>query len=105
MSAAAAIKEAKAYLGMKIERDREAKTIRLLQSLMTRNLVEKYQMADSKTKSIPMDVNLKLTAGDGEPLDITTAPYSQLVGSMMYLAVCTRPDIAFPVVGALRSTP
>jgi len=36
-------------------------------------------MADSKTKSIPLNVNLKLIAVDGEPLDITKHHYSQLV--------------------------
>jgi ribonuclease HI len=41
----------------------------------------------------------KLTA-DGDPLDISEHPYSTLIGSLMYLASCTRPDIA-QAVGAL----
>jgi hypothetical protein len=92
--------DVESYLGMKIVRDRASRIIKLSQGLMTKNLVEKYGMEDSKTKSTPLGLNIKLTADEGEPLDTDIYPYSQLVGSMMYLAVCTRPDIAY-AVGAL----
>jgi hypothetical protein len=92
--------DVESYLGMKIVRDRGSRIIKLSQGLMTKNLVEKYGMEDSKTKSTPLGLNIKLTADEGEPLDTDIYPYSQLVGSMMYLAVCTRPDIAY-AVGAL----
>lgn len=57
-------------------------------------------MEESKTKTTPLSLNIKLTAEEGEPLDTEKHPYSQLVGSMMYLSVCTRPDISY-TVGAL----
>lgn len=31
---------------------------------------------------------------EGEELDMSDIPYQSLVGSLMYLAVCTRPDLA-----------
>lgn len=34
---------------------------------------------------------------DGRPLDTAKYPYQSLVGGLLYLACCTRPDIAFPV--------
>ncbi len=37
---------------------------------------------------------------EGEPLDTMRFPYNECVGSLLYLSVCTRPDIA-QVVGAL----
>jgi hypothetical protein len=37
---------------------------------------------------------------EGEPLDTKRFPYSECVGSLLYLSVCTRPDIAH-AVGAL----
>ena len=56
-------------------------------------------MTESKPFDTPSTIALKLTA-DGEPLDTKTHPYSTLIGSLMYLASCTRPDIA-QAVGAL----
>jgi hypothetical protein len=93
---------ATAYLGMKIERDRGSRTLKLSQTLMAEELVKKYNMQDSKGKTTPGSLNIKLTAEEGDPLDTEKFPYSQLVGAMMYLAVCTRPDIAYIVGAAAR---
>ena len=55
-------------------------------------------MTDSKPVSTPMDVNTKLTRTEEEPSDEEKRlPYRELVGALMYLAVATRPDIAFSV--------
>jgi hypothetical protein len=87
------------YLGMDIHRDRLARTISLGQSRLTADLLEKYGMAECKPLSVPLSPAAKLSK-DGEPLDTTAYGYSQLIGSLMYLSVCTRPDIA-QAVGAL----
>jgi transposase InsO family protein len=92
--------DAGAYLGMKIARDRGSRTIKLSQGLMIKNMIDKYGLEDGKTRTVPIGLNIKLAAEEGEPLDTSKYPYSQLVGSMMYLAVCTRPDISYSV-GAL----
>ncbi|PSC67111.1 Retrovirus-related Pol poly from transposon TNT 1-94 [Micractinium conductrix] len=64
------------FLGMDLIRDRTAKTIKLAQSRNIKDLLSKH------------------------PLDTQTHSYSALVGSLMYLSICTRPDIA-QAVGAL----
>jgi hypothetical protein len=56
-------------------------------------------MAECKSLTVPLNSAIKLTK-DGELLDTSTYSYAQLVGSSMYLSVCTRPDIA-QAVGAL----
>ena len=91
--------EASFFLGMDIIRDRNNRTIRLAQTRLTASLLSKYGMEEAKSVSTPLSTATKLTK-DGEPLDTSTNGYSQLIGSLMYLSVCTRPDIA-QAVGAL----
>lgn len=92
--------EAKFFLGMEIERDRINGTIKLSQQKYTEELLEKYGMQDAKATKMPLKTATKLTKEDGELLDTSLFPYRALVGGLMYLAVCTRPDIS-QSVGAL----
>ena len=87
------------FLGMDLIQDPTAKTIKLAQSRSIKDLLTKYGMDDAKTASTPCSTSIKLTKA-GKPLDTQTHPYSALVGSLMYLSICTRPDIA-QAVGAL----
>ena len=87
------------FLGMDIKRDRTARTISLGQNRLTTDLLEKYGMTECKPLSTPLSTTAKLSK-DGEPLDTTANGYAQLIGSLMYLSVCTRPDIS-QAVGAL----
>lgn len=87
------------FLGMIITRDRAAKTIKLSQPRHTSDLLAKFHMTNAKTFDNPCSTAIKLTA-DGEPLDTKAFPFSTVIGSLMYIASCTRPDIA-QAVGAL----
>ena len=92
--------EASLFLGMSVKRDRTAGTLRLSQERMTSELITKWGLESGKTKSTPLSPAIKLTKEEGEPLNTSLHAYSALVGSLLYLAVCTRPDIA-QAVGAL----
>jgi transposase InsO family protein len=92
--------DAKYYLGMEIERDREAKTLKITQRRMTTEILNKYGLNECKTKATPLSVSTKLVKEPDNLLDTSKYPYRELVGSLLYLAVCTRPDIA-QAVGAL----
>ncbi len=77
-------------------------TISLCQSHYVDSLLEKYGLADANPLTTPMDSNVKLDAYDkhepeGEEDSKITHGYAQLIGSLMYLALGTRPDIAFAV--------
>lgn len=87
------------FLGMDIIRDRKARTIKLAQGRLTTDLLTKHGMTEAKPLGTPLSPSIKLTK-DGEPLDLHTCGYSQLIGSLMYISICTRPDIA-QAVGAL----
>lgn len=93
--------EAKWFLGMELIRDRNQGTLVITQRQMAKELVAKYGLSEAKTKSIPISTSIKLTRGEeDEALDTSEFKYSELVGSLLYLSVCTRPDIA-QSVGAL----
>lgn len=87
------------FLGMDIIRDRANRTIMLAQHRLTNDLLAKYGMEEAKSLCIPLSPATKLTK-EGESLDVIEHPYAQLIGSLMYLSICTRPDIA-QAVGAL----
>lgn len=84
------------FLGMEIKYNKELGELKLSQEHMVKELVEKYG-EEHKMKSVPMAPNVKLTKDGGELLDKTKFPYMELVGSLLYLSVCTRPDIAYSV--------
>jgi hypothetical protein len=89
--------EAKLFLGMTITRDRSARTLDLGQRLIIANLLDKYALIDCKPRTTPLSPSVRLSKTEGEPLDTTKFNYSALVGSLLYLSVCTRPDISHTV--------
>ncbi|GAX76482.1 hypothetical protein CEUSTIGMA_g3927.t1 [Chlamydomonas eustigma] len=95
--------EAKFFLGKEIERNREKRTLVLSQRRFTEELLNKYSMIESEGKSVPMSTALKLQQ-DGEALDTEHYRYSEIIGSLLYLSVCTRPDIAYAVGALARYT-
>ena len=92
--------EAAHFLGMAITRDRKARTIKLDQKTMAAQLVSKYGLDDGKPRGVPLSKSIELSRDTGEALDKDVYTYTHLVGSMLYMSVCTRPDIA-QAVGAL----
>ncbi|RVW66755.1 Retrovirus-related Pol polyprotein from transposon RE2 [Vitis vinifera] len=58
------------------------------------DILEETGMLDCKPVDTPMDPNVKLIPGQGEPLG-DPGRYRRLVGKLNYLTI-TRPDISFP---------
>ncbi|CAI5462058.1 unnamed protein product [Closterium sp. Yama58-4] len=83
------------YLGMAITRDRSARTITLSQSHYIGQILEKFDMAQAKPVSNPLPFSHQLAP----PTSPTSSPhpYAELVGSLMYAMMCTRPDLAYPI--------
>jgi hypothetical protein len=90
--------EAHLFLGMEITRDRSARTLTLTQSHKTLELLKRWRMDQSKPADAPIQVSVPLTPGEGAPLSAEMhAQYQAVVGSLIYLSICTRPDIAYAV--------
>ena len=87
-------------------------TVTLSQTHYINALLEKFQLTDANPVHTPMDPNIKLEAlvvqhssgsVQGEDTQITEG-YATLIGSLMYLAIGTRPNIAFAVAKLAQFT-
>lgn len=84
--------EANTVLGMQIEH--EEGRIYVHQKKYIQKLLQLYGMEECNTVGSPMDVNVTMEeCSDSEPADVHA--YQELMGRLMYLGVCTRPDISF----------
>lgn len=83
-------------LGMEFNRNEDEITI--CQAGYVRDILDRFGMSESKSVSTPLDPGIKLNKNEDEPdSEERMLPYRELVGALMYLAVCTRPDIAYAV--------
>ena len=83
------------YLGITITRDRNAKVFKLHQAKQVKRLIEKFGMEKSKPRSVPISPGTLISKIDGDEFENKDNIYGQLVGSLIFLSICTRPDIAY----------
>ena len=84
-------------LGIEIHRKREDGTIKMNQKAYIKRLSEKFGVENCKDVHTPADSNSKLIKMRQEEAFVPKYPYRELVGALMYIATCTRPDIAHAV--------
>ncbi|KAK9873393.1 hypothetical protein WA026_022456 [Henosepilachna vigintioctopunctata] len=87
---------AKQILGVKITRDQDNKCLYLDQESYIDSLLSKFKMTECKGMKTPLDTSLDFNKVDENICD-PNIPYQNLIGGLMYLAILTRPDIAFSV--------
>lgn len=87
--------QVKQCLGMRVNIDNKNNVCTLDQEQYIDQLLIKFNMLDCKEASTPMESKLKIDKIDN--INDSNIPYQQLLGSLMYLSVLTRPDIAFSV--------
>ena len=92
-------------LGIQVIRDRSKCLIYLSQAKHIEDVLSKHNMSNCRPVSTPLDKSVTLSKDDcpdspDEVAYMSSVPYLSAVGSLMYLAVGTRPDIAY-AVGAL----
>ncbi|RVW14708.1 Retrovirus-related Pol polyprotein from transposon RE1 [Vitis vinifera] len=83
----------KYFLGIEIAQSSSG--VVLSQRKYALDILEETGMLDCKPVDTPMDPNVKLVPGQGEPLG-DPGRYRRLVGKLSYLTI-TRPNISFPV--------
>ncbi|CAI7895046.1 unnamed protein product [Closterium sp. NIES-53] len=89
--------ELRSYLGLQITRDRAQHTITLTQSHMVQQVLQCFDFTYSSPQATALSTRHSLSAlPSDEPVE-PSGPYPELVGCLMYLMTCTRPDLAYPL--------
>ena len=84
-------------LGVSIEYDEQQKCVWLHQKQYILDMLKKYGLLEAKTVSTPSDLNVRLQKDDGVSKPVDPVHYQSAVGSLLYAATATRPDIAHAV--------
>ncbi|CAI7872458.1 unnamed protein product [Closterium sp. NIES-53] len=89
--------ELRSYLGLQITRDRAQRTITLTQSHMVQQVLQRFDLTYSLPQATPLSTRHSLSALPSDESVEPSGPYPELVGCLMYLMTCTRPDLAYPL--------
>ncbi|CAI7761244.1 unnamed protein product [Closterium sp. NIES-53] len=87
--------ELRHYLGLQFTRDRTSCTITLSLSHMVQQVLQRFELQHYTVQRTPFAVDHTGPFPD-EPFE-PSGPYAELVGCLIYLMTCTRPDLAFPL--------
>ncbi|CAI7933965.1 unnamed protein product [Closterium sp. NIES-54] len=85
------------YLGLQITRDRAWHTITLTQSHMVHQVLQRFDFRYSSPQSTLLPTSHSLSAPPSDESVEPSGPYPELVGCLMYLMTCSRPDLAYPL--------
>ena len=83
------------FLGLRIRREEGKVTVD--QERYIETMLERFQMDQCKPSRTPADLNLTLQTTQNGDEELDQRIYRSLVGSLLYLAKQTRPDIMFTV--------
>ncbi|CAI7797954.1 unnamed protein product [Closterium sp. NIES-54] len=89
--------ELRSYLGLQITRDRARRTITLTQSHMVHQVLQRFGFQFSLPQPTPLSTSHSLSAPPSDESIEPSGPYPELVGCLMYLMTCTRPDLVYPL--------
>ncbi|KAL2225610.1 UNVERIFIED_CONTAM: Retrovirus-related Pol polyprotein from transposon TNT 1-94 [Sesamum indicum] len=93
--------EANVILGIKLTRSTDG--IAISQSHYVEKIIEKFDYQNSRIAKTPYDPSVALFKNESG-ISVAQIRYSQIIGSLQYLANGTRPDISFSVSKLARYT-
>ena len=83
------------FIGMEVKRDREKCTIKINQPEYIKKILAKFGMDDANSSYVPAEPGLYLNKN---PKNVKSKiPYREAVGSLLFAARVTRPDIEYAV--------
>uniref|UniRef100_A0A5S6R247 Reverse transcriptase Ty1/copia-type domain-containing protein n=1 Tax=Trichuris muris TaxID=70415 RepID=A0A5S6R247_TRIMR len=84
------------FLGVKFSHFNDG-CVTLTQEAYIQRLLQRYRMQDAKGVNTPMEMRPFFTDKGSSEETTESLPYKELIGSLLYLAQRTRPDISFAV--------
>lgn len=94
--------EVSSVLGVRIKRNKTYGTISICQPRYIDDMLNTFGLTEYNPVSTPVDVNQKISSEMSlttkeEQMEMSKIPYRQLVGSLLFIAQISRPDINFIV--------
>ena len=90
---------AKQILGMRINKDNQMSTLQLSKEEYIDRILKRFSISDAKPVNTPLASHFRLSKDQSPKTEeekdfMAKVPYAFAIGSLMYVMVCTRPDIA-----------
>ena len=83
------------YLGIQITRDQNSRAIWIDQQMYIENALKRFELQDANSIKTPLPAGIHLEKSK-EPVALDTKTYyQQIIGTLIYATIGTRPDIAF----------
>ena len=93
--------ELKYLLGIEITRDRANHTVSLCQAKYIDDICARFQQSTGRSVHTPLDANVPLRKCETSAA-VDATEYQAITGSLMYLMLGTRPDLAYAVSALCR---
>jgi hypothetical protein len=90
------------FLGMRVQQDLDAGTIRLTQWPYWEHVINRFDLGHIHPRNTPLPVGVVLDTNmspntDSERWQMSTKPYRPVLGSIMWGQLATRPDLSYAV--------
>ena len=90
----------KCFLGVQFERNLSTRELWLHQSMYIDTLLADHGLTDCNSVATPLDPHhpLGLDSDTSDAIPHLTESFQRLIGSLLFLQMCTRPDLSFAVL-------
>ncbi|CAL3964919.1 unnamed protein product [Diplocarpon coronariae] len=92
----------KDYLSINIKYNQEKGYIKLYQEAYITKLLTRFDILASKPKNIPIEPKIKLEPNPNKATSSEITRFQQIIGSLLFLTLATRPDISYAVIKLAR---
>ena len=86
---------ASSYLGIRITRDRNTQAIWIDQQAYIENTLKRFELSDANSTNTPLPAGIHLEKSEESVALDTKTYYQQIIGTLIYATIGTRPNIAF----------